>query len=248
MRYHPLLVVLVSFFASLTTALVLTTKPPAFFLAGDSTTASINAARTGGGWGDGFLETLKNGAVGWNLGHNGATTVSYRANGNWTRVLDSVSGNKTKYSPFVTIQFGHNDQLAFEGISVAQYTANLVQFGRDVRNAGGEPILVTPISRRAFNSSGVVIEDLAAQAAATKNAANTLGAQVVDLNKASTDFLNDRGSDFAKTLNLSTNDYTHLNEYGRRIFGRMVSLLMDNLPGGYFKQWTWPRCDMSQTS
>jgi hypothetical protein len=35
------------------------------------------------GWGNGFLGTLVNGAWGINLGHNGATTVSFVAGGDW---------------------------------------------------------------------------------------------------------------------------------------------------------------------
>jgi lysophospholipase L1-like esterase len=81
------------------------TKPPAFFLAGDSTTA------IGGGWGDGFLALLRNGAIGENKGHNGATTASFVAGGDWDTVLTLVKDNKAKYQCYVTIQFGHNDQV-----------------------------------------------------------------------------------------------------------------------------------------
>jgi hypothetical protein len=56
----------------------------AFVLAGDSTTA-VN-----GGWGDGFIQTLQVPANGKNLGHSGATTVSFRAGGDWNKVLSSV--------------------------------------------------------------------------------------------------------------------------------------------------------------
>lgn len=83
-------------------------KPAIFFLAGDSTTAIINTAKTGGGWGDGFLATLKNNATGFNYGHNGRTTVSFRNGGDWSNVLAGVAGNKTEFTPFVTIQvFAH---------------------------------------------------------------------------------------------------------------------------------------------
>ena len=77
-------------------------KPPAFFLAGDSTTAiqSFN----GGGWGSGFLTTLQKGAFGINYGHNGATTVSFKEGGDWAAVLASVEQAKEDYYPFVTIQ------------------------------------------------------------------------------------------------------------------------------------------------
>lgn len=81
------------------------TKPPAFFLAGDSTTA------VDGGWGDGFVATLRNGAIGENDGDSGATTASFVAEGRWRSVLDLVRNNQAKYDCYVTIQFGHNDQV-----------------------------------------------------------------------------------------------------------------------------------------
>lgn len=55
------------------------TKPPAFFLAGDSMTAIQTPG--GGGYGLGFLSFLRSPAWGVDYGQNGATTVSYRAGG-----------------------------------------------------------------------------------------------------------------------------------------------------------------------
>jgi hypothetical protein len=83
-------------------------KPPAFFLAGDSTTA-VN-----GGWGDGFLATLRNGAIGANKGHSGTTTASFVARGDWRTVVDLVKKNSAQYHCYVTIQFGHNDQVSHD--------------------------------------------------------------------------------------------------------------------------------------
>lgn len=77
-------------------------KPPAFFLAGDSTTAPLS--ESGGGWGNGFLGTLKGGAIGTNYGHNGATTVSFVSGGDWATVIAAVKKNVAKYTPYVTIQ------------------------------------------------------------------------------------------------------------------------------------------------
>jgi hypothetical protein len=76
--------------------------PPAFFLAGDSTTAAQNCC--GGGWGNGFLSTLYNGAQGANFGRNGATTISFVEDGEWADVLESVSRySKSGYTSYVTI-------------------------------------------------------------------------------------------------------------------------------------------------
>lgn len=72
-------------------------KPPAFFLAGDSTTA------VGGGWGDGLLATLRSPAWGVNIGQSGATTVSFENGGNWTNVTTHVQDYAEEYDPYVTI-------------------------------------------------------------------------------------------------------------------------------------------------
>ena len=82
--------------------LAMANKPAAFFLAGDSTTAAQSSG--GGGWGVGFLKTLTGGAIGTDLGYNGATTASFVAGGAWVNVIDAVTRNKERYQPYVTIQ------------------------------------------------------------------------------------------------------------------------------------------------
>lgn len=77
-------------------------QPPAFFLAGDSTTAIQSS--DGGGWGLGFLSTLESPAWGIDYGHNGATTVSFVAGGIWSDVIDSVQDSSEDYDVLVTIQ------------------------------------------------------------------------------------------------------------------------------------------------
>ena len=90
-------------------------RPPAFFLAGDSTTAI--QSWNGGGWGDGFLATLRDdkGAIGINYGHNGATTVSFNGqlsnDSDWTWVLQSIKNWRHSHDPFVTIQVGFSMSL-----------------------------------------------------------------------------------------------------------------------------------------
>lgn len=79
-------------------------KPAAFYLAGDSTTATQTL--NGGGWGAGFLKSLRNGAIGVNMGYNGATTESFVEGGAWANVIDAVSRSREMFSPYVTIQVG----------------------------------------------------------------------------------------------------------------------------------------------
>lgn len=208
-------------------------KPPFFVLAGDSTTAK--QATNGGGWGDDFLNTtLFNGASGQNYGHNGATTVSFRAGGDWDNVLATVKNVKANYRPYVTIQFGHNDQKPAANISLAQYTENLEKFVAEASDAGATPILVTPLSRRNYDSSSgtaKITESLSNETAATITAAHASGAAFINLNKASTDYLNAIGPDNAHTYNLNADDNTHLNDEGSIVFGGIVaSLIQKDFP------------------
>lgn len=103
-------------------------------------------------------------------------------------------------------------------------------------------ILVTPISRRNFNSSGLVIEDLADQRAATIAVAKSIGVSYIDLNKASTKYLDAIGSANAATYNRIPTDFTHLNPTGSIVFGDMVSSLLTNTTkaGKYLSQFTRP--------
>ncbi|PCG91466.1 Esterase, SGNH hydrolase-type, subgroup [Penicillium occitanis (nom. inval.)] len=199
-------------------------KPAAFFLAGDSTTAAQSSG--GGGWGVGFLKTLTGGAIGTDLGYNGATTASFVAGGAWANVIDAVTRNKERYQPYVTIQFGHNDQKNTSGVTIANYTTNLATLATEVKTAGGIPILVTPLSRRNFNSSGLVIEDLAEQRNITIKVAESLEFDFIDLNEASTKYLDAIGQNDSATYNRISSDYTHLNPTGSIVFGDMVSWLL----------------------
>ncbi|ATZ50485.1 hypothetical protein BCIN_05g08330 [Botrytis cinerea B05.10] len=225
-------------------------NPPAFILAGDSTTAVQNAALTGGGWGDGFIATLRNGAGGINYGHNGATTVSFVNGGDWAKVLASVAKYKADYTTFVTIQFGHNDQKATANISVAEYMDNLKNMAEDVKAAGGTPILVTSLTRRSFNSSGLASESLAVQANATIAVAKSIGSLYIDLNRASTDYVDAIGATNAATYNLKPTDFTHLNTAGSVLFGNIVSGLIDVTVGSSFgfniKTYTKPNATIAK--
>ncbi|KAL2192467.1 SGNH hydrolase-type esterase domain-containing protein [Corynascus similis CBS 632.67] len=194
-------------------------KPAAFFLAGDSTTA-VN-----GGWGDGFVALMQNGAIAENLGHSGATTASFVAGGDWGQVLDLVEQNKDNYDCYVTIQFGHNDQKSTSGVSISQFQANLENMAGQVQSAGATPIILTSLTRRTF-SGGVLDDSLADVSEAAKKAAAAAGVTVLDLNAASRKFVQAIGSSNADRYNLADGDRTHLNPHGEAVFARIVADLI----------------------
>jgi hypothetical protein len=84
---------------------------------------------------------------------------------------------------------------------------------------------VTSLTRRTF-SNGAVVENLAEHSAAAIAAADNLCIQHLDLNRASTDYVNAIGQANADYYNLAAGDRTHLNEAGEKVFGRIVADLL----------------------
>ncbi|KAF1983158.1 carbohydrate esterase family 12 protein, partial [Aulographum hederae CBS 113979] len=212
--------------------------PAAFFLAGDSTTAKTN--RGGGGWGNGFVETLKKPAFGVNLGHNGRTTISF-LKPDWQWVIGNVTKYKETNDVFVTIQFGHNDQ---KNLSVQEFTKNLEGLAKDVVTAGGTPILVTPLTRRKFSGTKIV-ENLSDMRTGTITAAESGNYRWIDLNAASQKYCEEIGETAAHKYNLIAQDTTHLNAEGNLVFGRMVAdLLSAKYPD--VKEWIVPDAELTK--
>ncbi|KAL7270773.1 hypothetical protein RUND412_006505 [Rhizina undulata] len=213
-----------------------------FLLAGDSTTATQSS--NGGGWGDGFKNyTLEEPSFAINYGHNGATTGSFIDGGDWATVLGRVEEYSPTMEAYVTIQFGHNDQ------KIANYTdtfkTNLRRMISDVRAANGNPIIVTPLSRRNFYSNGTIIDTLGAWAGYAIEVADETGAPYINLLSASVEYLEKIGEVAARRLDLVDGDQTHVNVNGSIVFGRMVSdLIVERLPE--VDQWVEPDEKLSQ--
>ncbi|KAJ5369020.1 uncharacterized protein N7496_008780 [Penicillium cataractarum] len=186
------------------------------------------------GWGVGFLKTLTHGAIGVDLGYNGDTTATFVFGGAWANVIDAVTRSKASFQPYVTIQFGHNDQKSTSGVTLAEYATNLENMAQAVLSAEGIPILVTPLSRRTFNSTtGLVIEDLATQRNIAITVSESMGVDYIDLSQASTRYLDAIGASDWASYNRVATDYTHLNPTGSVVFGNMVSWLLLNSTASY---------------
>ncbi|KAJ4257991.1 hypothetical protein NW762_008128 [Fusarium torreyae] len=196
-------------------------KSPFFILTGDSTVA------TGGGWGDALLNVTKKPGGGVNIAKNGATTVSFRDQGLWDTALKNVKSQKADHEAIVTIQFGHNDQKT---LTLEQYSDNLVTMVNEVKKAGGTAIIITSLTRRTFKD-GKVVENLSNERDAAIAVANKTGIKYLDLNTASTKYVNAIGQDNADKYNEVEGDRTHLNFSGKLVFGRIVAdLLVEKRP------------------
>ena len=153
-------------------------------LVGDSTTA------VQGGWGPAFCaDHLASFVACINLARGGRSTYNYRAEGSWDIALHELrTAPAYAGGVYVLVQFGHNDQPGKPGRSTdlaSEFPENLRRYVREARAAGAVPVLLTPLTRRQFKD-GVLIDDLAPWAEATRKVATELDVPLVDLHARST--------------------------------------------------------------
>jgi len=150
-------------------------------LVGDSTTA------VGSGWGGAFCDRHVLSALACvNLGRQGRSTSTYRAEGSWDLALNEMA-TPGYQSVWVLIQFGHNDQPGKPGRSTdltTEFPANLKRYVAETRARGATPILLTPLVRRQF-VDGRLQNDLEPWAEAVRAVAAETDTPLVDLNRAS---------------------------------------------------------------
>jgi lysophospholipase L1-like esterase len=150
-------------------------------LVGDSTMAP------GSGWASNFCDLhVKSSVACLNLGRGGRSTRSYRAEGSWDIALNEarVKGYATIY---VLIQFAHNDQSTkgerWTDLET-EFPANLKRFVEEVRAAGAEPVLLTPLTRREFRA-GKLYNTLDVWSDQVRKVAAETRTPLVDLNRDS---------------------------------------------------------------
>ncbi len=198
-------------------------EPPALLLVGDATMAPET------GYGEAFCARIAPTLACLNLGRGGRSTLSYRAEGLWDRVLARLREGERGVPRHVLIQFGHNDQPGKPGRSTdlaTEFPANLERYVAEVRTAGGLPVLVTPLTRRSFKS-GQLDRDLQRWADATAAVAKKLDVPLVDLHAASADLVQQLGPERADQLaqaapGMPAFDRTHLGARGACVFADLA--------------------------
>ena len=163
-------------------------RPPAtpilaskIVLVGDSTTA------VHGGWGPSFCaQHVTSFLACINLARGGRSSYSYRAEGSWDIALHEMQQGPYQ-ATYVLLQFGHNDQPGKPGRSTdltTEFPENLRRFVGEIRAAGAQPVLVTPLTRRQFKD-GKLHDDLQPWAEAVRQVATELNVPLVDLHARS---------------------------------------------------------------
>jgi len=160
-------------------------------LVGDSTTAVV------GGWGPSFCaQHVTSFLACVNLARGGRSSSSYRAEGSWDLALSEMRTPGFRRT-WVLIQFGHNDQPGKPGRSTdlaTEFPVNIRRYVDETRAAGAEPILLTPLTRRAF-ANGVLQNDLEPWAEAIRRVAAETNTPLLDLNALSAAAVQEMGEE-----------------------------------------------------
>ncbi len=201
-------------------------QPPAgprLILVGDSTMAPRS------GYGNALCARFQQVAC-LNLARGGRSSKSYRAEGLWDTVLALLAEKgpgDVRQKTLVLIQFGHNDQPGKPGRSTdlaTEFGPNLAGYVKDVKAAGADVVLVTPLTRRTFKH-GELDNDLRPWAEAALKVGAAQGVPVLDLNATSSDAVRAMGQPAADTLAEAPPrfDRTHLGPRGAALFAGQVA-------------------------
>ena len=177
-----------------------------------------------------------------NHAKSGKSSKSYRHQGFWKVVLDSLQAGD-----YVIIQFGHNDSKP----DTARYTdprttyrQNLERYIREIREKGAHPLLCTSIVRRRFNDRGEFVDTLDDYPKVVREVAAALQVPLLDLHRRTMDLIVDMGPEESKRLFLhlkrgesknwpeGKEDNTHLNPEGARAVALLAAgEIRKNAPG-----------------
>ncbi|MFD7687374.1 rhamnogalacturonan acetylesterase [Streptomyces sp. NPDC059781] len=183
------------------------------------------------GWGQQLPQYLRKGLSVANYADSGESTVSYLGNPLlWDTVRPLI-----RRGDLVLIQLAHNDKTTDE----ATYRANLESLVAGVRERGGEPVLVTPIVRRWFNTDGTLDNGTALlvnglgvdHPAVIRSVAADRDVPLIDLTARTRELVESLGVEGSKALYLynEKRDNTHTSVHGATVYADLVRQELLNL-------------------
>ncbi len=203
------------------------------YLIGDSTLA-VKDKKTypETGWGMPFANFFDQDVEVDNRAQNGRSTKSFLAENRWKPVTDSL-----KQGDYVFIQFGHNDEgkeKVGRYTTIEEFKANLTKYVTETKMKMGNPVLITPVSRRSFDATGKALETHPGYTEAVKDVAKAQNVPLIDLDQMSIDLYQKFGAENSRLLfnqlepGVNPNypegklDNTHFNELGAREIAQLV--------------------------
>ncbi len=207
---------------------------PVVYLAGDSTVMTYYSGNyPQQGWGGRLPDMFTSGVIFNNRAVGGRSSKSFVDEGRLGAILGVI-----KPGDYLFIQFGHNDVYSDVRLHTDPYTSYktyLAMYVDQARQYGAIPVLVTPMARRRYDSSGRFINDFVDRTAAMKQLATEKSVALIDLNAKSLAFYNGIGvaattdvflwlaaGQYPKFPN-GVADATHFQEYGAGQLARLVA-------------------------
>ncbi|MEI9945754.1 MAG: rhamnogalacturonan acetylesterase [Chitinophagaceae bacterium] len=212
------------------------------WLIGDSTmSVKEKKAYPETGWGMPFVNfwdstvTIDNRAV------NGRSTRTFMEEKRWEPVVSNM-----QEGDYVFIQFGHNDEVPtkLSYVPEADFKANLIKYINDTRSKKANPVLLTPVARRKFDSTGHIQETHAVYAQIVRDVAKENNVPLIDLAEKAKALYQQLGPGASKYLfnylvpgehpNYpdGKQDDTHFSELGARKIAELVLAEIQNLKLG----------------
>ena len=245
-RRSPLVAALL---ASVFALAVPDTSAAVLYIAGDSTVMTYKSGYNlypQQGWGGRLPDYLSTGVTISNRAIGGRSSKSFVDEGRLQAILDVI-----KPGDYLFVQFGHNDGR----LGTATYKQYLAMYVDGAKQRGAIPVLVTPMCRRNYDSTGKFINDFTAYADTMKQLATEKAAKLLDLNAKSIAWYNTIGAPATEAVFLwlqpgvypnfpnGVQDRTHFQEYGAGQMARFVTQGIEELNLGiksFIKSITYP--------
>jgi lysophospholipase L1-like esterase len=209
------------------------------WLIGDSTMANKEIkAYPETGWGMPFSNFFDSTIVVDNRAKNGRSTQSFINEKLWQPVVDNMAAGD-----YVLVQFGHNDEVPTKKTYTTeeQFRNNLVRYVNETRAKKAFPVLITPVARRKFDSSGHVVGTHEVYSEIVRSVAAQLQVPLIDLDKKSQALLQQFGPENSMLVynHLQPGEHpnypegkaddTHFSELGARKMAEIVLQEIRNL-------------------
>lgn len=179
-----------------------------------------------------------------NAARSGRSSKSFRTEGHWQKVIDSV-----QQGDYVFIMFGPNDQKSDTARHTeprTTYRQNLINYINEVRAKHGHPVLFTSIVRRKFNSNGKLEDTMGDYIVVVRELAAEMKVPLVDLHQKFGELVEHYGPEESKKLFLyiapgvfpklpdGKQDDTHLSEFGATKVAEIAVAALKQLNLGIF--------------
>ncbi len=203
------------------------------WMIGDSTMCMYDSARFPlTGWGMPFAAYFDSSVVIKNEAKGGRSTRTFIAENRWQPIVENLTEGD-----YVFIQFGHNDEAKNypdRYTTPEDYKTNLVKFVKESRDKNAIPVLITPVSRRKFDSAGNALETHEVYSKIVHEVADEYKVPLIDLDSMSIRLLQQYGPENSKLLfnqlepgeepdyPLGIHDNTHFTAYGARHIAELV--------------------------